>query len=104
MRGMAKAFAELAANGQADGLGHHEWLGLLLDREASWRQEALRGAAAHRQTAPTGQRRGYRLSGGADTEEADPNRASISAPAGIWLHRLATVLIARAKPMSCAAQ
>ena len=37
--GMAKAFAELAANGQADGLGHYEWLGLLLDREASWRQD-----------------------------------------------------------------
>jgi hypothetical protein len=36
---MAKAFAELAANGQAHGLGHHEWLGLLLDREASWRQD-----------------------------------------------------------------
>ncbi len=34
MRGMAKAFAELADTGQADGLGHHEWLGLLLDREA----------------------------------------------------------------------
>jgi len=38
LHGMAKAFVELAANGQADGLGHHEWLGLLLDREASWRQ------------------------------------------------------------------
>jgi DNA replication protein DnaC len=36
---MAKAFVELAANGQADGFGHHEWLGLLLDREASWRQD-----------------------------------------------------------------
>jgi hypothetical protein len=39
LHGMAKAFAELAANGQAHGLGHHEWLGLLLDREASWRQD-----------------------------------------------------------------
>ena len=36
---MAKAFAEIAASGEADGLGHHEWLGLLLDREASWRQD-----------------------------------------------------------------
>src|SRR6185437_3595283 len=36
---MAKAFAEIAAGGEADGLGHHEWLGLLLDREASWRQD-----------------------------------------------------------------
>ena len=39
LNGMAKAFVEIAANGQADGLGHHEWLGLLLDREASWRQD-----------------------------------------------------------------
>src|SRR5271165_4519311 len=39
LHGMAKAFAEIAANGQANGLGHHEWLGLLLDREASWRQD-----------------------------------------------------------------
>ena len=37
--GMAKAFVEIAAGGEADGLGHHEWLGLLLDREASWRQD-----------------------------------------------------------------
>ena len=39
LHGMAKAFVEIAANDQADGLGHHEWLGLLLDREASWRQD-----------------------------------------------------------------
>ena len=29
----------LVAGGEAGGLGHHEWLGLLLDREASWRQD-----------------------------------------------------------------
>ena len=39
LHGMAKAFAEIAAGGEADGLGHHEWLGLLLDRETSWRQD-----------------------------------------------------------------
>lgn len=39
LQGMAKAFVENAANGQADALGHHEWLALLLDREASWRQD-----------------------------------------------------------------
>ena len=39
LHGMAKAFAEIAANGEADGLGHPEWLGLLLDREASLRQD-----------------------------------------------------------------
>jgi DNA replication protein DnaC len=39
LHGMAKAFVEIAAAGEADGLGHHEWLGLLLDREASWRQD-----------------------------------------------------------------
>ncbi len=37
LHGMAKAFAEIAAGGEAEALGHHEWLGLLLDREASWR-------------------------------------------------------------------
>jgi DNA replication protein DnaC len=39
LHGMAKALLEIAAGGEADGLGHHEWLGLLLDREASWRQD-----------------------------------------------------------------
>ncbi len=39
LHGMAKAFAEIAAGGEADGLGHPEWLGLLLDREASLRQD-----------------------------------------------------------------
>ena len=37
--GMAKALAEIDAAGQADGLSHHEWLGLLLDREVSWRHD-----------------------------------------------------------------
>ena len=36
---MAKAFDEITAAGEADGLGPLEWLGLLLDREASWRQD-----------------------------------------------------------------
>ena len=36
---MAKAFVEIAGAGEADSLCHHEWLGLLLDREASWRRE-----------------------------------------------------------------
>jgi DNA replication protein DnaC len=36
---MAKAFAEIDAKSQANDLGHREWLGLLLDREASWRRD-----------------------------------------------------------------
>jgi hypothetical protein len=36
---MAKAFIEIGAASEADSLGHHEWLGLLLDREASWRRD-----------------------------------------------------------------
>jgi IstB-like ATP binding protein len=36
---MAKAFAKITAAGEAEALGHHEWLGLLLDREASWRRD-----------------------------------------------------------------
>ena len=39
LHGMAKAFDELAANGQAEGLDRLEWLTLLLDREASLRQD-----------------------------------------------------------------
>ena len=39
LHGMAKAFAELDANSEAEGLGHREWLGLLLDREKSSRQD-----------------------------------------------------------------
>ena len=62
LHGMAKAFVEIVANGQADGLGHHEWLGLLLDREASWRQDKrfaarLRVAKLRQQAS----RRGCRL-------------------------------------------
>jgi DNA replication protein DnaC len=37
--GMAKAFTETRACGDADGLSHPEWLALLLDREASWRRD-----------------------------------------------------------------
>jgi len=36
---MAKAFDELAANGQAEGLDRLEWLTLLLDREAALRND-----------------------------------------------------------------
>ncbi|MGA8172474.1 MAG: IS21-like element helper ATPase IstB [Methylocystis sp.] len=36
--GMAKAFVENVAN-EADGLSHAEWLGVLLDRETSWRRD-----------------------------------------------------------------
>ena len=37
LQGMAKGFAEIGA--EADNLDKREWLGLLLDREASWRQD-----------------------------------------------------------------
>ncbi|MCW2318883.1 DNA replication protein DnaC [Rhodoblastus acidophilus] len=36
---MAKAFVEVSASDEAGGLSHPEWLGLLLDREASLRQD-----------------------------------------------------------------
>jgi DNA replication protein DnaC len=39
LHGMAAALTELDAGSQADALGHSEWLGLLLDREASWRRD-----------------------------------------------------------------
>jgi DNA replication protein DnaC len=37
--GMAKAFVEISDADEANGLRRHEWLGLLLDREASWRRD-----------------------------------------------------------------
>ena len=39
LAGMAKGFAELAANDEAASLGHAEWLGLLLDHEATYRND-----------------------------------------------------------------
>jgi len=53
---MAKAFDELAANGQAEGLDRLEWLTLLLDREAALRHDKrftsrLRAARLRQQAA-----------------------------------------------------
>ena len=39
LTGMAKAFAELEASGEAATLTHAEWLGLLLDREITHRRD-----------------------------------------------------------------
>lgn len=39
LAGMAKAFGELVANGEAEHLSHAEWLGLLLEREWSSRYD-----------------------------------------------------------------
>jgi DNA replication protein DnaC len=44
LHGMAKAFGDLAANPEADTLGHGDWLALLLDREAVHRQDKRMGA------------------------------------------------------------
>ena len=50
LAGMAQAFTDLASNDEAQGLGHAEWLALLLDHEATWRNDrrlALRLRQAH---------------------------------------------------------
>jgi hypothetical protein len=39
LTGMARAFAELEANPTSTALSHAEWLGLLLDREITERDE-----------------------------------------------------------------
>jgi DNA replication protein DnaC len=39
LHGMAKAFTEIETTGEAQMLTHPEWLGLLLDRETSWRHD-----------------------------------------------------------------
>lgn len=57
LAGMARAFDELTANPDAEGLSHPEWLALLLDREWSFRHdrklaERLRFAKLRHQAAP----------------------------------------------------
>src|SRR5215218_7865406 len=42
--GMARAFRELIDNPEAAGLGHADWLALLLDRETVYRQDKRLGA------------------------------------------------------------
>ena len=39
LTGMAQAFAELEASGEATDLSHTDWLGLLLDRELTHRRD-----------------------------------------------------------------
>lgn len=39
LAGMARAFGEIIASGEAETLGHAEWLGLLLDREVTYRYD-----------------------------------------------------------------
>jgi len=39
LEGMAKGFRDLAANPESRGLDHAEWLGLLVDQEATLRQQ-----------------------------------------------------------------
>ena len=39
LHGMAKAFKELDQNAEADALSHAEWLGLLLEHEATLRRQ-----------------------------------------------------------------
>ena len=39
LHGMAKAFIDIEAGGEAASLGHAEWLALLLEREASLRRD-----------------------------------------------------------------
>jgi DNA replication protein DnaC len=39
LAGMAQAFAELEASGEAADLSHADWLGLLLDRELTHRRD-----------------------------------------------------------------
>jgi len=55
LTGMAQAFAELEASGEAATLNHADWLGLLLDRELTHRRDKQAGRATSlRQIAPAG--------------------------------------------------
>ncbi|WP_018240436.1 IS21-like element helper ATPase IstB [Ensifer sp. BR816] len=57
LAGMADAFARLADNDESDNLSHAEWLALLLDQEATWRNNKrlalrLRNAKLHHPAVP----------------------------------------------------
>lgn len=57
LTGMAHAFVDLDGNGDAASLNHAEWLALLLDHEATWRNDKrlalrLRQAKLRHQAAP----------------------------------------------------
>ncbi|WP_245462492.1 ATP-binding protein [Rhizobium sp. CCGE532] len=57
LAGMADAFARLADNDESDNLSHAEWLALLLDQEATWRNNKrlalrLRNATLHHPAVP----------------------------------------------------
>ena len=57
LAGMAEAFTRLADNDESDNLSHAEWLALLLDHEASWRNNKrlalrLRNAKLHHPAVP----------------------------------------------------
>ncbi|MCY1740512.1 IS21-like element helper ATPase IstB [Ensifer sp. SL37] len=57
LAGMADAFARLADNDESDNLSHGEWLALLLDQEATWRNNKrlalrLRNAKLHHPAVP----------------------------------------------------
>jgi hypothetical protein len=60
LAGMAKAFGEIEASGEATTLIHPDWLALLLDQEeASYRRDRrLHAPPALCQAAPPGRRRG----------------------------------------------
>jgi hypothetical protein len=50
--GMAKAFDEVAASGDAAALPHLDWLALLLDREMTYRQQKADGQASICEASP----------------------------------------------------
>ncbi|AAB91880.1 putative transposase number 2 of insertion sequence NGRIS-36a (plasmid) [Sinorhizobium fredii NGR234] len=57
LAGMADAFTRLADNDESDNLSHGEWLALLLDQEATWRNNKrlalrLRNAKLHHPAVP----------------------------------------------------
>lgn len=47
LAGMAKAFAEMESNDDAACLSHAEWLALLLDHEATYRNDRRLALQAH---------------------------------------------------------
>ena len=82
--GMAKAFGETRSSGpRPTTLTHPEWLGLLLDHEASYRRDQrLACPAAAMPGSPSGRRRGRRLS---PPRAASIARCSNKLTEGSWI-------------------
>ena len=91
LAGMAKAFGEIEASGEAAALTHPDWLALLLDQEASYRRDRRLHALPRRaRPRPRAVPKAHRRQLDRCARELDPVRAD---RAGDMIQYLPTLLI-----------